>query len=282
MDETATQPSTQPHFDQRRRGGSSMVSLEDESDVVCILHPTSLAAYRAVELIAQACPQHILQNEGLSRNLDYDQVSPFEGMETRPDAPDSENGEYRQEAGEVQVERQEDDEAPQEPGLHSGESSSKDIAIRFSSKVHDICLGWTFGRNPSKCDMPLVPPNEVMKISNSHFRIYLNEHGVAMVEDTSTNGTYVDKFPLKHKSNNPRRTIQSGSIIEILLSSKDVYMRFLVSMPSRDRARAKYSQNVHDYLSLVKQLEYRKAIAAQQAALAPGTLMPPPPVCPDL
>ena len=277
MEEVGTQQATQELYDQRRRGGQ-LVSLRDESDVVCILHPTSPAAYRAVQLIARTCPQHILQNEGLSRNLDYDVGSFQEAMETRPDASNSENNEFDGEH------REQDTEEHVEHGPHAAESSSKDIAIRFSSRVHDACLGWVFGRNANKCDLPLVSPNEsieeAMRISNSHFRIFLNENGIIMLEDTSTNGTWVDDIHLEHKTNNPnaksKRTINAGTIIRIIMNKADQCMRFVVSTPPRDRAILKYQQNVQEWLSLVKQMGDQRAIAAKAAAQ--GNLMAPPAV----
>lgn len=266
MEDEATQPSTQPHFDTRRHGTSSMLSLEDEADVVCILHPTTPAAYRAAELMARVCPQHILQNQGLSCNLDYE--ADMEVPTTRPNNadPDDEDHLACTQAGDVR-----ETEMP--------ESSSKDIALRFSSKVHDICMGWSFGRNPSKCDLPIVDVHQTLKISNMHFRIYFNPNGVLMLEDTSTNGTWVDKTHLQSKSlagHKPRRTIQAGSIIEILLSSPDPCMRFVVSVPSRDRAENQYNQNLRDYMAEMQQLERRANLTGQNGAA--GNLMAPPPV----
>ena len=265
MEEEATQPSTQPRFDPRRHGDTSMVSLDDEADVVCILHPTTPAAYRAAEMIAKYCPQHILQNQGLSRNLDYDEVEDI--PTTRSNDPDDEHyTECTQMAGKHQAE--------------IPEFSSRDIALRFSSTVHNVCLGWSFGRTPARCDLPIVGVNETLKISNMHFRIYLNQSGVLMLEDTSTNGTWVDKVHLQTRNmpagKLPRRTIQAGSIIEILLSSPDSCMRFVISVPPRDRAEAKYNQRLREYLAQVKQLEHQHAVADQAAAN--GNPMAPPAV----
>ncbi|KAL8822270.1 MAG: hypothetical protein Q9191_006991 [Dirinaria sp. TL-2023a] len=276
MEEVSTQQATQEAFDQRRRGGAP-VSLRDESDVLCILHPTTPPAYRAVELIAETCPQHILQNEDLPKTLEHDVDSFHEAMETRPDAPNSEDGESHEQSGE-------DTQEIFEPRPYAAASSSRDIAIRFSSRIHDVCLGWVFGRNSNKCDLLLVRPNEqtgTMKISNSHFRIFLNDNGILMLEDISTNGTWVDQTLVQHKSNIPdvksRRILTSGSMIEIILNAAD-RMKFVVMMPPRDRGMAKYSTNVNDWLACVKQLEHQKAMAAEAAAQ--GNIMAPPKVIP--
>ena len=266
MEEEATQPSTQPRVDPRRHGSSSMLSVEDEADVVCILHPATPAAYEATKLIAKYCPQHILQNHGLSYNLDYEGIE--EAPTTEPKVDDNDL-DYSQ-TGDVR-------------GMDMPESSPRDIALRFSSRVHDMCMGWSFGRNPLKCDLPIVGSNETLKISNRHFRIYLNTYGVLMLEDTSTNGTWVDHNHLQmkpgHAGQKSRRTIQQGSMIEILLSAPDPCMRFIVNIPSRDRGEAKYNQKLGEYMALVKQLDGQARVVAEGAAT--GNVMAPPAVFPN-
>ena len=168
-------------------------------------------------------------------------------------------------------------------GMDVPESSPRDIALRFSSRVHDMCMGWSFGRNPLKCDLPIVGSNETLKISNRHFRIYLNPYGVLMLEDTSTNGTWVDHNLLQmkpgHAGQKSRRTIQQGSMIEILLSAPDPCMRFIVNIPSRDRGEAKYNQKLGEYMALVKQLDGQARVVAEGAAT--GNVMAPPAVFPS-
>jgi len=270
MDEEATQPSTQPRTDPRRNGNVFMVSPEDEADVVCILHPTTPAAFRATELLAKYCPQHLLQNQGLSRNLDDEPVEEAPTTKDKDQGLDDDDDLHYSQARDLLEE-----DVPV--------SSSRDIALRFSSKVHNPCLGWSFGRNPVKCDLPIVGPHETLKISNMHFRIYLNQSGVLMLEDTSTNGTWVDKMHLQSKGmrngQKPRRTIQTGSIIEILLSTPDPCMTFFVTVPSRDRAEAKFNQRLGEYLAHVKQLEHQALVAAEMPAN--GNFMAPPPVSPE-
>ena len=280
MAETATQPLTQPAATNQPRG--AVVSKEDEADIVCILHPTTPAAYEAVELVATTCPQHILQNAGLSRNLDDDPDSSHEGMETRPNVPSDQDGDSRRE------QQGADTEESGTHGPHAARPSTTDIAIRFSSKVNDMSLGWVFGRNPSRCDLLLAKPDDnlktddpKMKISNSHFRIFFNDNGILMLEDVSTNGTWLNNYHLQRKSDDPqhksrqsRRTLEQGDEISILLP--DNLMRFVLKVPRRDQAIAKYNRNVNEYLALVRQLEYRKAMAIQAATQ--GGRMPPPAV----
>ncbi len=61
MSQQATQPATQPKF----RRNPSTVSDEDATDVICLLTPTSPAAFEAVKANLLAAPEHILQNDDL-------------------------------------------------------------------------------------------------------------------------------------------------------------------------------------------------------------------------
>ena len=77
MSQQATQPATQPA---RFRRNLSNVTDEDATDVICMLTPTSLAAFEAVKANLLAAPEHILQNddlEGISEDMlsasDYNQ-----------------------------------------------------------------------------------------------------------------------------------------------------------------------------------------------------------------
>ncbi|EXJ67368.1 CAMK protein kinase [Cladophialophora psammophila CBS 110553] len=61
-----TQPATQPVDDPRRiRRNISNVSDEDAIDVICLLSPTSPAAFEAVKANLLVAPRHILQNDDL-------------------------------------------------------------------------------------------------------------------------------------------------------------------------------------------------------------------------
>lgn len=61
-----TQQATQPFEDPRRRGKTlSNMSDDDISDVICLLHPNSPAAFQAVQATILTAPEHILQNEDL-------------------------------------------------------------------------------------------------------------------------------------------------------------------------------------------------------------------------
>ncbi|EXJ78024.1 CAMK protein kinase [Capronia epimyces CBS 606.96] len=61
-----TQPATQPVDDPRKSGRNlSTVSEADATDVICLLHPTSPAAFEAVKVNLLHGRAHILQNEDL-------------------------------------------------------------------------------------------------------------------------------------------------------------------------------------------------------------------------
>ena len=242
MEEIATQPATQPQLDARRTGTYSM-NENDESDVICILHPSSPAALQAIGLVVKQCPQHILQNEGLEKNIEYgndEKATPWLHERTRPD-PGSQESPAEGINPEDSLNDDLFDEDPAAPA-----ASSKDIALRLSSMVRNACLGFTFGRNPSKCDIPLASKNEQMEISNSHFRIYINSGGILMLEDTSTNGTYVDGFELRAKSEDPkilsRRTLSQGSMIALAYHVPSDPIRFVVGIPTRHRHGDAYEE----------------------------------------
>ena len=280
MAEIATQPSTQPLLDARRRGHNS-ISDDDAADVLCILHPCSNAAHRAVEIVARQCPQHILQNEGLEYLLDYDTDDQDAAGSTRPDAgsQDSQGQDAVTEPGPSEA-RDVETQPPNKDGPKP-DGSAKDIALRLSSKVHNPLLGFTFGRNPLKCDIPIATENDdLMKISNTHFRIYINAGGILMCEDTSRNGTWVDTFELSSRSNDPnidaRRTIGMGSMISIIHHGRQEPMRFVVRIPPRDGQEAKYFENLDNYRATLAELERQATVAAQAAAN--GNIMGPPPV----
>lgn len=238
MDEEPTQPNTQPYHDPRRHGTNSMLCEQDETDIIAALHPASPSAHLAVSLTAEAAAQHILQNHPLSHI---------------PEEGDS------RELSE----------------LSDVHGSARDIALRFSSKVHDIRLGFYFGRNPSNSDIILGgPPHKT--ISSRQFRIFLNHHGILMLEDTSTNGTIVDGMVLRGNrstdhsgKSQPKMTLHQGAMIEIPTTTKEngELIRFVVNIPQRDNGQTRYNQNLNGYLQCVFQAE-RRAAALEKARKA--------------
>lgn len=264
MDDPATQPATQPP-------GHTLLSPKDEVDVLCILHPSSLTAYKAVQLVAQTSPQHILQNEGLSQILSLAQESPTESI-TKADEQVGNPSDFDPPVSDITALL--DNRLP------------LSIALRLSSDLTSPSLGFRFGRGRGKCDLLISTQEEQMKISNMHFRIFLTKHGTMMLHDSSTNGTIVDNVPLG-KNLNPKppgakpqprqdqRLISDGSTIELLTSKPTDAMRFIVSVPERGSQRKRWERRLAAYIEYIEQLK-RRAKAHQDAVVDGVELMPPP------
>lgn len=120
------------------------------------------------------------------------------------------------------------------------------IALRFSSQVKSPLHGFTFGRNQKGCDI-VFKNDPYRRLSNVHFRIYLNQWGVLMLEDMSTNGTIVDEVLLKKKE---KRTLSSGSRIKILMFKESRDLEFMVRIPLRDGpCQEEYDCNLRAHLA---------------------------------
>lgn len=211
---------TQNALDPRRLGQqNSGFSNEDIADIVCMLYPRTENASSEVEGLADVLNNHIVGRYAA------------DAIKTDPRLEDN----------------------PREFGRTRG-MGSHTIVLRLSAKVKSASLGFTFGRNPARCDIPFH--NDPLKrLSNIHFRIYINDHGVLMLEDTSTNGTIVDDVMLKKKRdgrdghlNQNRRTLESGTNIKILMHENAHDMEFIVRMPHREGAlEAEYQKNLRIY-----------------------------------
>ena len=276
MDEEATQQLTQQYVDPRRTGTKSLLSLQDEADVLCILLPASEAAIQTVDFVAETAPQHLLQNHSIAGIPEARYT--IQRGETRATSP----GDARSNESDLASTTFEDGLSPETL------SSGRDIALRMSSKLLDPTRGFVFGRGPDVCDV--VFKTDQARASNKHFRIFLNRHGVLILEDTSTNGTYVDhthllehrknrdpeRFP--ERSNPPKQMLNNGSIIELPLETKkrEAWMRFIVRLPSRNQALKQYQQNIAAYIQYMEQAERQ----LQVAKAAHGKLPPAPPVSP--
>lgn len=265
MEEQSTLPATQQVL--RKEGRNSMLSEQDESDVICILLPTSPAAHEAVELTAKAAPQHILQNK--DRPHLYE--APDEDEMIAQPADDADD-------------LSDLDTQPRDPNQSKWEGPTKDIALRFSSKVHNLGLGFTFGRNPARCDL-LLSNNDTNMISNRHFRIFMMGNGSLMIEDTSTNGTMIDSTylhatkPIREGPNpGSQHTLCGGSTIEIPLEGKQrgQSIRFSVKIPERGEiALEKYTQTCIEYVKLVEQAERQHGFVAEATRNGNAPTVPP-------
>ncbi|KAK8020948.1 hypothetical protein PG990_006086 [Apiospora arundinis] len=245
-DSQATQQATQTALDPRRLGKqNSGFSDEDISDIVCLLYANSENASREIQRIA-----------------DSPEFSPHITGRYAADAIDS-------------------DLSREDTGRNFGRTrglGDHAIVLKLSSAVKSPQLGFTFGRNQARCDICFAhDPHR--RLSNIHFRIYINKYGVVLLEDQSTNGTIVDDVLLKKKnaqdgSGQVRRTIESGSTVKIFMHQNNDDLQFIVRVPRRDdHLEAKFQRNLSNYLrGLQNDDPNRTIIAPTQGA----KLMPPP------
>lgn len=217
------------------------------ADIICILHPASMAAYRAMDAIMEDAPQHTISTSSVP-------------MRIRAGSPMTWA-----------------DEGPGSFELAAQGILSRDIALRLSAELKTTLSGFQFGRNPQRCDFVLGKGNaEGMKrISNIHFRIYVNEHGIIMLEDQSTNGTVVDNVMLRSKdkeNNQYRHMLEQGSMISLLMTPPDEDIKFVVRIPSREGYfEDEYHSNLQEYFERLRALRAaREAQKAANAAQTPG------------
>ncbi|TVY36067.1 Serine/threonine-protein kinase [Lachnellula occidentalis] len=222
---------TQQYNDERRYGqGNSGLSDEDAADIICVLYPMTINANRAADQIYKATPQNTL--------------------ETRSDI-------HIKEKDTTGV-----------PAVNTFDIAAEGlvpcgIALRLSANLKDPLMGFQFGRNSDRCDFPVGKNDPGRRVSNTHFRIYMNEHGVIMIEDQSTNGTMIDRTLLKakEKENNMafKHTLGSGQKIVITGGTAKDDLAFMTWIPNRcDEAEVAYQQNVTEFF-------LRKAALRDQA-----------------
>jgi len=220
-----TQPLTQQILDPRRLGRhNSGLNDGDIADVLLILHPATPTAIRIVEQAAQQRPEHVLFRNHLEST--NDSLTDIEEQET------------------IIV---------NSTGERMGQNSraGADLALRMSSARSLKCkeLGFVFGRNPLSADI-VFGNDSGKRISNQHFRIYLNEEGIIMLEDMSTNGTVVDDVLLKGKNDRFHniRMLGSGSIICIQHSNDAEMIKFIVRIPQRVTSKDRFRENLRNFM----------------------------------
>ncbi|KAI1636590.1 hypothetical protein F4809DRAFT_608800 [Biscogniauxia mediterranea] len=219
-DSQATQQATQNALDPRRLGKqNSGFSDEDISDIICLLYPNTDGASREVQRLARS-PEY-------SRHT---------------------AGRYTADAIDSDLYREDD---AREFGRTRGIGDHA-IVLRLSTAIKDPSHGFTFGRNSSRCDICFAyDPGR--RLSNIHFRIYVNRHGIVLLEDESTNGTVVDGRLLRKKSEKKefpyKRTLESGSTIKIIMHETARDLLFIVRIPRRDGDHEDaYLRNLDAYL----------------------------------
>jgi hypothetical protein len=161
-------------------------------------------------------------------------------------------------------------------GERVGQSSraGADLALRMSSarSLRFKELGFIFGRNPNSADI-VFGQDSGKRISNQHFRIYLNLDGILMIEDLSTNGTIVDDQLLKHKDKrfSRIRMIGSGSIICIQSSNDAEMIKFIVRVPSRVSHINRFRDNLRNFIADCAQGDDKTKGKPMFASPLPGT-----------
>ncbi|KAI9889015.1 MAG: hypothetical protein M1814_006073 [Vezdaea aestivalis] len=217
MDEEATQPNTQPlDLDSHAQTSLDGFYPEELADVICTLHPSNDFTRKSIASVARDRPQHVLSHDRFSTLLPavprHDDK--LEGDMGPPDAP---------------------------------RPADFDIALRMSSDVLDPALGFTFGRSKEKSDIMLLGER---RISQMHFRIYLTGEGVLMLQDNSTNGTFVDRTLLQkdgQAAGSSSHTIQHGSAIAVSSGRNSPELGFYVKLPLRSGQEASYERNFRRY-----------------------------------
>ncbi|KAE8358848.1 kinase-like domain-containing protein [Aspergillus caelatus] len=132
-------------------------------------------------------------------------------------------------------------------------SAALDIGLRLSSKVHDLNTGFCFGRNRARCDLLLARDQNSKRISNQHFRIYLTEDGIIMLEDISTNGTIVDNCRLRKSQRENSRMLTNGSVIQVMNGDQTSdEVRFVVRIPNREGFSMQYTENLLRYFERIQ------------------------------
>ncbi|KAF4983480.1 hypothetical protein FZEAL_1103 [Fusarium zealandicum] len=238
MDGEEPTQATQNVLDPRRVGKqNSGFSDEDISDIICVLYPHSDSARLELQRLVQEDSPHIITQD------EADGVEPDYAFEDQA-------GRFLHN--------------PTNTGSHA-------IILRLSAQLKNPSAGFVFGRNPMRCDV--VFTNDPLKrVSNIHFRIYVNEYGTVMIEDQSTNGTIVDGNLLashpnaKGRSDPPitRWVLSSGGIIKVYLHQEARDLTFRVRIPRRDNEYDQaYTDKVDDFFK-------RHALRRHNEAIAPG------------
>jgi serine/threonine protein kinase len=150
--------------------------------------------------------------------------------------------------------------------------NAQDIALRFSSNVNKPGYGFLFGRNQHSCDIILAdePSGATRRISNTHFRIYMNHNGIIMLEDISTNGTVVDGNMLvgRQRGEGASHMLENGVDIRIPAPQTEHQIIFHVRIPPRDGFEAEYLRKAEAYMRR-NHAAFHRGLASEGPVRAP-------------
>lgn len=225
-----TQPATQ-QLPAHNGVAPSDSAGQDFSGIICFLHPCSAAALQLVRHAQRRNPSLIYQ-------LLEPQVHPVQ-KNRRAQTQDRYNGRR------VDIPPQDsddDDDADMEATQVDGQDipadgMSVDLALRYEPGPRDPKMGFLFGRNPRVCDVVLADPEaaasdpEAKRVSNIHFRLYVNEKAALMLEDLSTNGTWVDHKRLHRGGPDGRKRVLSPGSTIMICPGGETFIRFVVRIP---------------------------------------------------
>lgn len=232
-----------------RQNENPEISRDDETDILCILRPTSAEAGWTVTLVANTAPQHILQNVAISQIFTGQDTSVVQNRSPIR-APPPRTGVINNSHIDVNTEQ-----------TYQSYWHPSDIALRLSSKLKDPRCGFVFGRSQSRCDI-LMPSKA--NISELNFRIFVNDEGLTMLENISRNGTFVDGHLLEANTSNTRMIV-AGSLIEVICDQRQTTIRFIVGVPERQLLQDKWGEKLAEYVTGLKQTQHIETALPQAA-----------------
>ncbi|KAI5294520.1 hypothetical protein KEM52_003831 [Ascosphaera acerosa] len=236
-----TQPATQPLSPKDLR--HSGLTPADIGDVLCVLHPASAAAEIAVRMTHEKHPGNVL----------YDQLGQSPPVEsTTPAQQDAAGGDHgalsSRDATQARPQLGPDDNGDSAHATTATTTAKVTaprpvgIALRLSqfSSLVNPSRGWVFGRNARLADVCIAdlanPTYMSRRVSNRHFRIFVNGHGILMLEDTSINGTIVEGTQISSRkkgySGRAQRVLTQGCTIQVLIDQANP-INFVVRFPAR-------------------------------------------------
>lgn len=229
---------TQNVLDPRRIGKqNSGFSDADIADIVCLLLPYSDAARAELREMALRTSLHMVEADEAA----HPELQAAQGLSHMP----------------------------QLVGEHA-------IVLRLSAQCKNPLKGFTFGRSRTNCDI-YFGNDPLRRISNIHFRIFYNEYGILMIEDSSSNGTLVDKTILRlkprkgEKNCDTQRTLTPGSQIKILMVSREDDLHFVVQIPRREGDYEEaFRKNLTRHMDYLKGLRESKVEEDMGKTIIPG------------